>query len=110
MNFRPADGASLMTKLCRNLMEPFGCPAEDRFRDKSGRAFDLLLIASIVTVPGYAIIAAPTGIVSAALTRREIAEERERRRACAECGTGGLRENARFCDTCGAPLEEESEA
>ncbi len=60
------------------------------------------MIASLVMVTGYAIIAVPTGIFTA-----ELASNLRRRvdaRQCAACGEYGHELDARFCHHCGARL------
>lgn len=61
------------------------------------------VIASFVMIMGYAIIAVPTGIVTAEIVQaagvRTITT-----RACPECFTEGHEEHARFCKDCGDPL------
>jgi voltage-gated potassium channel len=61
------------------------------------------IIASFVMVLGYAIIAVPTGIVTAEIVQaaggRTITT-----RACPECFTEGHETYARFCKDCGDPL------
>ena len=60
------------------------------------------VMASIIMLTGFAIIAVPTGIVSA-----EIREEmrRGRRRRCPECGWDDHDPRARFCHQCSRQLE-----
>lgn len=61
------------------------------------------LIATIIMMLGYGIIAVPTGIMSV-----EIARATERRemilQACRECGGECYSREARFCMHCGTPL------
>ena len=60
------------------------------------------VLASIVMIIGYGIIAVPTGIVSV-----EIAEARKRpvsTKACPACSVDGHDVDARFCKYCGARL------
>lgn len=60
------------------------------------------MLASVVMIMGYAIIAVPTGIVTA-----EMVHERQRRSAryrCEECGLTGHEEDARHCRGCGSAL------
>jgi len=59
-------------------------------------------LASAIMILGYAIIAIPTGIVSAEIAR----QERHRRvLSCPTCGAVEVPETSRFCPQCGAPLE-----
>lgn len=60
------------------------------------------VLAGLVMLLGYTIIAVPTGIVSA-----EIAEQRRLQittRACPSCGRGGHEPDSRHCRYCGAAL------
>ncbi len=60
-------------------------------------------VASVVMLLGYAIIAVPTGIVSAEIakvSRRPDASGR----SCPGCGIDGHSDTARFCRICGAEL------
>ncbi len=59
-------------------------------------------LAALVMVLGYAIIAVPTGIVTAELTTAA----REGRRRCAACSLEHHDEDARHCKRCGAALAE----
>jgi len=61
------------------------------------------VIASMIMVMGYGIIAVPTGIVTvelAGLERKRVL------RTCPACMLEGHEEEANFCRGCGAPLEE----
>ncbi len=63
------------------------------------------LFASLVMILGYAIIAVPTGIVTAEMTRRTPdREEPVSTQCCMACSAGGHDADARFCKYCGAPL------
>ncbi len=59
------------------------------------------MLATIVMVLGYAIIAVPTGIVSAELTH---AHDQPSDRLCASCGAGDHRSDAHFCRRCGGRM------
>lgn len=63
--------------------------------------------AAIVMIMGYGIIAVPTGIVTAELTRQEIAT---RTRACPNCSAEGHLDYADYCFQCGCSLEDDSAA
>jgi len=66
------------------------------------------MIASMVMIMGYAIIAVPTGIYSA-----ELAREYNRgvtNIACTNCGEEGHDEDAEFCKYCGHRLSQEQMA
>ena len=60
------------------------------------------MIASVVMIMGYAILAVPTGIVSVELAKSEQAELASKR--CAACGCLDHLEEASFCMKCGAKL------
>lgn len=59
-------------------------------------------VASLVMVTGYAIIAVPTGIVTAELAN-ELNRERSARN-CKNCERAGHDANAKHCKHCGSPL------
>lgn len=61
-------------------------------------------IASITMLLGYAIIAVPTGIITAQLGR-EMYLHRDRRH-CPQCDKSGHEVDADFCKYCGGELEE----
>ncbi len=58
-------------------------------------------LAAIVMIMGYGIIAVPTGIVTAEITRAGL---EDRRRFCARCKTTDHRPSASFCWQCGTAL------
>lgn len=58
------------------------------------------ILASTLMILGYAIIAVPTGIVSAELSRAS----REAESRCAACGAVESRTDARYCRLCGEAL------
>jgi len=68
------------------------------------------IIASIIMVLGYGIIAVPTGIVTAEYAQAESQPLRTDRdvhlntQACPNCSTEGHRDDARHCHQCGSPL------
>jgi voltage-gated potassium channel len=58
------------------------------------------VLAAILMITGYSVIAVPTGIVSA-----EVAGGRRRHEvSCEGCGSAVHAETARFCDACGTAL------
>ena len=57
------------------------------------------VLAAILMITGYSIIAVPTGIVSA-----EVAGARQREVSCPGCGSAVHGDAARFCDACGTAL------
>lgn len=62
--------------------------------------------ASVIMITGYGIIAVPTGIVTAEITRVSRVVERERK--CESCSTRGHKPDARFCHNCGDSLPARS--
>ena len=60
------------------------------------------VLASVVMILGYSIIAVPTGIVTAEIF--EAARRPETTRSCPSCTSEGHLLDARFCRDCGAPL------
>jgi voltage-gated potassium channel len=61
------------------------------------------VLASIVMVIGYGIIAVPTGIVSVELAHA-VREQKITRQSCPSCGADGHDQDARYCKYCGANL------
>ncbi len=61
------------------------------------------ILASMMMLIGYAIIAVPTGIAIAELNREMSAVQMDRRQ-CPECGLVGHDTKARFCRHCGSQL------
>ena len=62
------------------------------------------ILASIIMLTGFSIIAVPTGIVTAELGRAMNQVNMDRRR-CVECGWVGHDPAANFCKHCGQKLE-----
>lgn len=61
------------------------------------------VLASLIMLTGFAILAVPTGIVTAEIGR-EIAQRNWRQRMCPGCGQGGHEAAAVYCSRCGARL------
>jgi voltage-gated potassium channel len=59
-------------------------------------------VAALVMIMGFAIIAVPTGIVTAEMYRAR--DPRVSTQACPQCSAEGHEFGARFCKDCGAPL------
>jgi voltage-gated potassium channel len=57
------------------------------------------VLAAILMITGYSVIAVPTGIVSA-----EVAGRGQRDASCPGCGSAAHSAAARFCDACGTAL------
>ena len=62
------------------------------------------LIASLIMIMGYAIIAVPTGIVTSALMKSDTASERDYDIKCTACNIKGHAQDALFCRNCGHEL------
>ena len=62
-----------------------------------------MLIASLMMLIGWGILAVPTGIVTAEMTARRFIR-RPTTRTCHECLSEGHEADARFCKDCGAKL------
>ena len=60
------------------------------------------VLAAILMITGYSVIAVPTGIVSA-----EVAQQGQRNESCPGCGSVAHSRTARFCDACGYELGSE---
>ena len=59
------------------------------------------MMASIIMILGYGIIAVPTGIVTAELTKTELVENTQ---SCSNCGEDTHLDDARHCHRCGEVL------
>lgn len=66
-------------------------------------------LASTIMIIGYAIIAVPTGIMTAELLDAELDGEEISTQVCQYCSTEGHHESAKFCRTCGELLNPEPE-
>jgi voltage-gated potassium channel len=62
------------------------------------------MIASIMMLLGWGILAVPTGIVTAEITHRRLADTVSVR-VCPACGSGNNSADAKYCQDCGAKLE-----
>jgi voltage-gated potassium channel len=64
------------------------------------------MLASIIMIVGYGIIAVPTGIVTAEIARaqRDVLSETSPSQRCATCGATGHDADAVFCKRCGTRL------
>ncbi len=62
------------------------------------------MLASLIMLTGFSIIAVPTGIVTAEIGRR-ISQVATDQRRCPECGWTGHDPSARFCRHCGQRLD-----
>ena len=64
------------------------------------------LLASIVMILGYAVIAVPTGIVTAEISSRVLSPRKKENATCLQCGNTDHHENAAFCYHCGESIEQ----
>ncbi|MCB1245234.1 MAG: ion transporter [Akkermansiaceae bacterium] len=62
------------------------------------------IMASVIMLTGFAIIAVPTGIVTSEIGR-EMAGSRQKARTCKECGWSDHGAQARYCQQCGTLVE-----
>jgi len=63
-------------------------------------------IASLIMLTGYAIIAVPTGIVSSELTAaKQRNQNLKSRRICHQCQVQDHETDAKYCRSCGSPLD-----
>lgn len=63
-------------------------------------------IASLIMITGYGVIAVPTGIVSAELTKGSRSEVHLNTQACPNCSESKHLDGAEFCHNCGHKLNE----
>jgi voltage-gated potassium channel len=63
------------------------------------------VLASIVMILGYSIIAVPTGIVTAEIVESAAASRKITTRSCPGCLSEGHDRDAIYCNQCAAPLE-----
>lgn len=61
------------------------------------------VIAAILMIIGYAILAIPTGIVSSEITKASFNEQKKK--ICPNCGRTGHEEEAKYCNECGSELK-----
>ncbi|MGB0879008.1 MAG: ion transporter [Polaribacter sp.] len=64
------------------------------------------LIASVIMILGYGIIAIPTGIVSSEMTKVHKNNIDTNTKSCANCAIESHKDNADFCYNCGSKLKE----
>lgn len=63
-------------------------------------------LASIIMITGYSIIAVPTGIITAELTRKKDGKGGHEKK-CMKCGHNDHDKDAQYCKVCGEPLQQE---
>ena len=61
-------------------------------------------LSSLLMISGYGIIAVPTGLVTSEFTKNHM--EKVSQKPCHNCGSEGHQKNAKFCQDCGASLQE----
>ena len=59
------------------------------------------LLASLIMLLGYAVIAVPTGIVSSEMAKRKGPNVHETSKSCTFCGFDGIESSDKFCRNCG---------
>lgn len=64
------------------------------------------LIASLIMIMGYGIIAVPTGIVSSEMTKGNKHEVQTNTQSCSNCLEDSHQDDAQFCHNCGTLLHE----
>jgi len=64
------------------------------------------VLASLLMITGYGIIAVPTGIVSAEMAAARRPDAPVSTQACRACSAEGHRPDARYCHRCGAALDD----
>ena len=64
------------------------------------------MLASVVMILGYAIIAVPTGIVTAEITAARLPERTADARLCITCGFNEPDASAMFCRRCASPMAQ----
>jgi voltage-gated potassium channel len=64
------------------------------------------LLASLIMLLGYAIIAVPTGIVSSEMAKRRKPEHFEHAKSCTFCGFDHLEKEDRYCRKCGEKVPD----
>jgi voltage-gated potassium channel len=62
------------------------------------------LVASVIMLMGYGIIAVPTGIVTTEMALAARNRKKESLTICKSCGKDGHDDDAKFCKLCGADL------
>ena len=61
-------------------------------------------LASIIMITGYSIIAVPTGIITAELSRKSDSPKKSTKECCTECGCEDHDTDAGYCKVCGKEL------
>ena len=66
------------------------------------------LLAAVVMILGYGVIAVPTGIVTAEISYRVLASHSRKKFKCPNCGNTDHLENSIFCHNCGNVLRDDA--
>jgi voltage-gated potassium channel len=64
------------------------------------------LLASLIMLLGYAVIAVPTGIVSSEMAKRRKPEHFEQVKSCTFCGFDRIEPNDKYCRNCGEKVND----
>ncbi len=64
------------------------------------------VIATLIMIIGYGIIAVPTGIVSAEYASGKFSKDQDQGRSCLECGSEVHRSDAKYCRVCAHKLDD----
>lgn len=64
------------------------------------------LLATLIMLLGYTVLAVPTGIISASMIKEE---KKKLIIRCSNCGHTGHEEDAQYCKYCGARFEDDVE-
>ena len=62
------------------------------------------LVASMLMIIGYAIIAVPTGIVTSEMVKNQPKTKTDKPGVCPSCGADDIHRNDNYCYNCGAEL------
>lgn len=65
------------------------------------------MLATLIMIIGYGIIAVPTGIISAEYASSQNTPKPDRGEACSNCGTDVINSDAKYCRKCGSKLKDE---
>lgn len=98
------DGVNGFTSIPRSMYWAIVTITTVGYGDIAPKTVGGQFLASLLMILGYAVIAVPTGIVSAELTRANESAEL-RNDACPSCGNDGHEPNASFCKHCGSELD-----
>jgi voltage-gated potassium channel len=66
------------------------------------------MLATIIMIIGYGIIAVPTGIISAEYSISKTKESNTTDSSCRNCGSDIIFSDANYCRNCGQKLKEDA--